>query len=172
MNRLFFTLISTVILLVACKKDGAVRTSGTDKIDNIVHQDVTYYVYGFSFSQAKLVSTESNPRPDIVLHPVESSRPTLQTNNFLPSFFKIGEYANENEAKKAFDNLKTVPTPQQWLDMADPVAPNQVWVYRSDKEKYTKFRIVDIKSKTQKGVTYDECTFQWVHQPDGSVNFP
>ena len=175
MKQQSIILISAIVLLVACKKEITVRTYGTDTIDNIVYQNVTWFYYGFSFSQAKLVSTESTPGPDIVLYLNKddvSSRVTLQANNFLPSFFKIGEYANENEAKKAFDNLKTVPAPQQWHDMADPVAPNQVWVYRSNSEKYTKFRIVDLKSKTQQGVTYDECTFQWVHQPDGSVNFP
>ena len=175
MKRLFFTLISTIILLVACKKEVTVRPYGTDTIDNIVHQNVTWFYYGFSFSQAKLVSTESTPGPDIVLYLNKddvSSRVTLQANNFLPSFFKIGEYANEDEAKKAFDNLKTVPAPQQWLAMADPIAPNQVWIYRSNDEKYTKLRIVDIKSKELQGVPYEECTFQWVHQPDGSVNFP
>ena len=174
MKRLFITLVSTIVLLGACKKEATVRTSGTDAINNIVHQDVTYFYYGFSFSQAKLVSTASTSRPDIVLYLDENdtqSRLILQANNFLPSFFKVGEYANENEAKMAFDNLKTVPQPQQWLDMAVPITPNQVWVYRANNEKYTKFRIVKVENKTEQGVPYAECTFQWVHQPDGSVNF-
>ena len=173
-KRVFIILILSAAFLGACNKKSTVRIYGTDTIYNIVHQDVTYFYYGFSFSQAKLVSTDSNPQPDIVLYLDENDTPSkliLQANNFLPSFFKIGEYANEDEAKKTFDNLKTVPEPQQWLNMADPVASNQVWVYRSSKEKYTKFRIVKIEDKVEQGKPYAECTFQWVHQPDGSVNF-
>jgi hypothetical protein len=176
MKRLLIILISTVAILSACKKEIKVRTSGTDTIDNIVYKNVTWFYYGFSFSQAKLVATESNPGPDIVLFLDKddtSSWLTLQANNLLPSFFKIGEYASEDEAKTAFDNLKTVPAPQQWLDMANPIIPNQVWIYRSDKERYTKFKIVETKNEMKEQIVpYGECTFQWVHQPDGSVNFP
>ena len=176
MKQLFIILISTIVLLVACKKEITVRTYGTDTIDNIVYQNVTWFYYGFSFSQAKLVSTESNPGPDIVLYLNKddvSSRVTLQANNFLPSFFKIGEYANEDEAKKAFNDLKTVGVPNQWLGMADNIAPNQVWVYRSDKDRYTKIRIIKTEfEKLSETVTIGKSEFQWVHQPDGTVNFP
>ena len=170
MKRLFIILTLAIVFMAACKKQFSVRTSGTDTIDNIKH--LTTFVYGFSFSQAKLVETGS----DIVLDLKKESAtliPTLQANNRLPSFLKVGEYANEDEAKNAFDNLKTIPEPQQWLDMADPIAPNQVWIYRSNNEKYTKFRIVEVKiEKIELVVDYAECTFQWIHQPDGSVNFP
>ena len=173
MKRLFvIILLSIIVLLPACKKEIKVRTYGTDTIDNRVFQDITYYVYGFSFSQAKLVATNAYPAPDIVLILNEDDKLILQTNNFLPSFFKIGEYANEDEAKKTFDNLKTVPKPQQWLDMTEPIVSNQIWVYRSNNEKYTKFRIVETENKIEQGVSYYECKFQWVHQPDGSENFP
>ena len=163
------------MLLVACKKDAAVRTSGTDTIDNIIHPSISYYAYGFSFSQAKLVATNSTPPPDITFLLNSDDIPTLQTNNFHPSFLKIRDFASESEAKAAFDYLKTVQDSQQWLDIAShiaEIAPNQVWVYRSDKEKYTKIRIVEINEKEEQEVAYVECKFQWVHQPDGSVNFP
>ena len=178
MKRLLLTLISIIVFLPACKKEIKVRTSGIDTIDNLIFQDITYYVYGFSFSQAKLVSTESNPGPDIVLFLSMDEIGTplglaLQTNSFLPSFLKIGEYDNEDEAKKAFDNLKTVPEPQKWLEWANPVVPHQVWVYRSGDEKYTKLRIVETKIEIlEEVVPYGECTFQWVHQPDKSKSFP
>ena len=173
MKRLLLTLISVIVLLPACKKEIKVRTSGIDKIDNTIYHNIAYHAYGFSFSQAKLVATNASPAPDIVLILNEGDKLILQTNNFLPSFLKIGEYTNEDEAKKAFDNLKTVPEPQQWLEWANPVVPNQVWVYRSGDEKYTKFRIVETKIEIlEEVVPYGECTFQWVHQPDKSKSFP
>jgi len=174
-KRVFTILILSAAFLGACKKEIKVRTSGTsDTIDNFRYQNVTYYYYGFSFSQAKLVSTESTPGPDIVLYRDDTNTPsrlTLQANNRLPSFLMVEECANEDEAKKAFDNLKTFRFDMLY-DMADPIAPNQVWIYRSNDEKYTKFRIVEIVSKEEQGIPYDECTFQWVHQPDGSLSFP
>ena len=172
MKRLFVVLISTTVFLFACKKEATVRTSGIDAIDNtILIEGPVYFVYGFSFSQAKLVSTESNPPPDIVL-PRNIDSLILQANNYRPSFLKIGEYDTEEKAKTAFNDLKTVPE-GEWIEMIYPVAPNQVWVYRSNNEKYTKFRIVSIVNEIREyNIPYGECTFQWVHQPNGSVNFP
>ena len=168
--------IFSIILLVlaACTKVEPTRTSGTDTIDNTTYSGTTYFVYGFSFSTAKLVSTESNPGPDIVLYVNKENTPyrlTIQANNLKPSFYKVGDFADESTAKAAFDNLKTVPA-SQWQDMADPVAANQVWIYRSGNEKYTKFRIVSTVNEIRQTIAYGECTFQWVHQPDGSLTFP
>jgi len=178
MKRLFFILISTVVFLGACKKQPTVRTSGTDTIDNLRYQTISYHVYGFSFSQAKLIATNTTPAPDIIIDLVYKDgtppSPALQTNNLLASFLKIGEYDTEDEAKEVFDNLKTITAIAiSWSDMAEPVAPNQIWVYRSNDEKYTKIRIKEVKiDKLEEFVDYAECTFQWVHQPDGSLSFP
>jgi hypothetical protein len=160
--------------LISCTKVEDTRTSGTDTIDNTTYQSTTYYVYGFSFSQAKQVSTMKNPGPDITIYVNQDNTPfrlTLQSNNLNPSFFRIGDYADEAAAKTAFDNLKTVPA-AQWTDMADPIAPNQVWIYRSGDEKYAKIRIVSTKNEVRQLIPYGECTFQWVFQPDGSTTFP
>jgi hypothetical protein len=165
-------LVATVLL--SCTKKESTRTSGTDTIDNTTHFSVTYYNYGFSFSMAKLVSTESNPGPDITLYVVtenSASRLTLLANNLKPSFYKAGEYPDEATAKTAFDNLKTVSV-TQWQDLADPILANQVWIYRSGTDTYTKFRIVSIINETRQSVPYGECTFQWVYQPDGTTTFP
>lgn len=115
-----------------------------------------------------------NPGPDITIYVNQDNTPfrlTLQSNNLNPSFFRIGDYADEAAAKTAFDNLKTVPA-AQWTDMADPIAPNQVWIYRSGDEKYAKIRIVSTKNEVRQLIPYGECTFQWVFQPDGSTTFP
>jgi hypothetical protein len=174
MKRGLYILAAILIALSACTKDEPTRTSGIDKIDNITYQSSTYYVFGFSFSEAALVSTIVTPGPDIVIYVNIDNVParmTLQANNLKPSFYKVGDYADEAAAIAAFDNLKTVSV-TQWSEMADPVTANQVWIYRSGTEYYTKFRIVSVVNETRQTIPYGECTFQWVYQPDGSSTFP
>ena len=167
-------ILLAVIAAFSCTKVEDTRTTGTDTIDNTTYTGATYFVYGFSFSTAKLVSTESDPGPDIIIYVNRDNTPsrlTLQADNFKPSFFKVGEYADETAAKAAFDELKTVSV-TQWEEMADPIAPNQVWIYRSGQETYTKIRIVSTVNEPRQSIAYGECTFQWLHQPDGSLTFP
>jgi len=174
MKKVVFILLTIFSVLLSCTKKEATRTSGTDTIDNITYFSTTYFSYGFSFSGAKLVSTNLNPGPDITIIVNDDSgipRLTLLANNLKPSFFKVGDFADEASAKTAFDNLKTVSV-TQWLDLADPVIPNQVWIYRSGSDTYTKFRIVNTINETRQSVPYGECTFQWLYQPDGSTTFP
>ena len=174
MKRIVFLFTAIFIALSACTKVEPARTTGIDTIDNITYMSSTYYVYGFSFSQGKLVSTIGNPGPDITIYVNIDNLParlTLQANNLKPSFYKAGEFADESAAIAAFNNLKTVSV-TQWVDMADPVKANQVWIYRSGSENYTKFRIVSTVNETRQAIPYGECTFQWVHQSDGSSTFP
>ena len=174
MKNTALILIVVFIFLEGCTKKEPTRTSGIDTIDNITHFSTTYFNYGFSFSSAKLLSTNLNPGPDITLFVnVENVTPrlTLQTNNLKPSFYKLDDYPDEASAKTAFDNLKTVSV-TQWQDMADPIVANQVWIYRSGSDIYTKFRIISIVNETRQSVPYGECTFQWITQPDGSSTFP
>jgi hypothetical protein len=125
------------------------------------------------FSGAKLVSTEATPKPDLVLFfdPKNSPDLTFQHFNLKPSYYKVGDFPDEASAQSAFDNLKTFDV-SQWLDMADPVNNNQVWIYRSGTDHYAKIRIVSTKNEAGQTVPYGECTFQWVYQPDGSSTFP
>ena len=174
MKKIVFILFSIFSILSGCTKKEPTRTSGTDTINNITYFSTTYYNYGFSFSEAKLVSTSTNPGPDITIYVnIDNITPrlTLQSNNLKPSFFKIGDFADETTAQSAFDNLKTFSV-TQWQDMADPISSNQVWIYRSGNDDYTKFRIVSTVNETRQGIAYGECTFQWVYQPDGSLTFP
>jgi hypothetical protein len=174
MKKLSFILFALIAAFSSCEEDVRVRTTGTDTIDNTTFTGATYFVYGFSFSTGKLVSTESNPGPDITVYVNKDNTPyrlTLQANNLKPSFYKVGDFSDEAAAKAAFDDLKTVSV-TQWAEMADPVAPNQVWIYRSGDEKYTKIRIVSTVNEIRQLIAYGECTFQWVHQPDGSLTFP
>ena len=163
-------------IITGCTKTESTRTSGIDTIDNITYFSTTYYVYGFSFSGAKLVATTTSPEPDIILY-VNSdflpSRLTLQSNNLKPSFFKVGDFSDEAAAKSAFDNLKTVSVSEsQWMEMADPIQVNQVWIYRSGTDTYAKIRIVSTVNETRNSLPYGECKFEWVYQSDGSLTFP
>lgn len=173
MKRLSIILL-TFITLTSCQKDIRVRTTGTDTIDNTTYSGSTYFVYGFTFSTGKPVSTQNNPGPDITIFVNKINTPSsliLQANNLKPSFYKVGDYADEAEAKTVFDNLKTFSA-TQWTDMADSIVPNQIWIYRSGAEKYTKLRIISTVNEMQQLIAYGECTFKWVHQPDGSLTFP
>jgi hypothetical protein len=173
-KRVVLILLSYFVILAGCTKKESTRTSGIDTIDNITYFSTTYYNYGFSFSAAKLLSTNLNPGPDITLFLNVGTVPptiTLQTNNLKSSFYKLDDYPDEASAKTAFDNLKTVSV-TQWLDMADPIVANQVWIYRSGSDVYTKFRIISTINETRQSIPYGECTFQWTTQPDGSLTFP
>ncbi len=174
MKRIVFILLAIFSILLGCTKKEPTRTSGIDTIDNINYFSTTYYYYGFSFSMAKLVSTNTNPGPDITLYVnIDNITPrlTLQAVNLKPSFYKVGDFADAVTAQSAFDNLKTVAV-TQWQDMADPVNNNQVWIYRSGTDTYTKIRIVSTVNELRSGINYGECSFQWVYQSDGSLTFP
>ena len=174
MKRILFILLAILSVLSGCTKKEPTRTSGIDTIDNITYFSTTYYQYGFSFSSASLVSTNLNPGPDITIYVnIDNATPrlTLQSNNLKPSFYKVGDFPDVSSAQSAFDNLKTVSV-SQWQDMADPINANQVWIYKSGTEHYSKIRIVSTVNETRQGVAYGECSFQWVYQPDGSLTFP
>lgn len=180
MKKIVYILLVAILSASGCSREDKVRTSGTDTIDNTTFQSSTYYIYGFSFSLGEKVSTLDTPEPDITIYanPVDPSVLYLTANNPNPSFSKAGEYTTENEAATAFNNLKEVSANAEWLDLAEPVLPNQVWIYRSGNDRYTKIRIIStvaeqrMNADLNRYVDYAECTFEWVHQPDGSLTFP
>ena len=174
-KRLFFIQLIFLSVLAGCKKDETIRTSGTDTIDNTLYGSGPYFANGFSFSLAKKVSSLDNPGPDILLYVnidnPDASRLTFQTYNLNSSFFKVGDFANAEAAITAFSNLKSVDV-LRWQDMADPIVANQVWIFRTGREKYAKVRIISVKNELRNNLAYGECTFQWVFQPDGTLTFP
>lgn len=162
------------ILFSACTKVEKTPTSGISTIENTIYRPTNPYVFGFSFSTAELVANNATPGPDILLFvntDVTAYRLTLQADNLKPSFFKYGEFADEAAAKLAFDNIKTVSA-TQWVDMADPINANQIWIYRTGSDTYAKIRIISTVNEIRQTVPYGECKFQWVYQPDGSLTFP
>lgn len=174
MKRINYIILIFLAILSGCTKTEPIRTSGIDTIDNIIYNPADPFVYGFSFTKANLISSRTNPGPDIQVYVNIDNLPhrlTLQVNSLKPSFYKVGDFADETAAKAAFDNLKTVSV-TQWLDMADPIIANQVWIYRSGADNYAKIRIISTKNEIRINIPYGECTFQWVYQPDGSTTFP
>jgi hypothetical protein len=175
MKRLFILIFLLPFVLSCSKKDETPSGSGTVTIDNKTYQSTTYYVYGFLFSKAKKVTTLETPGPDITIYVNADTPPDtwlyLQANNLNPSFCKIGDYPDAASASAAFDNLKTVGS-YQWTDLAQPISPNQVWVYKTGTPCYAKIRIISTVNETREGKSYGECTFEWVYQPDGSTTFP
>ena len=171
-SALIILLIGTI--LCSCSKDETPSNSGTVTIDNKTYQTTTYYVYGFLFSKAKKVTTLEDPGPDVIVYVNADTPPnrlTLQANNLNPSFYKLGDYPDAQSASAAFNDLKTVGI-YQWTEMADPVSPNQVWVYRTGAVTYAKIRIISTVNEIRDNLPYGECSFEWVYQPDGSTTFP
>jgi len=182
MKQLLYTIVALTLVIAGCNKDEPVPTEGTQTISNNTYKSTTYYIYGFSFSQAKEIATTTTPGPDIAVYvnvdnPLAAPRLYLAANNLRPSFSKVGDYPDQAAAQTAFDNLKSI-TATQWTELADPVTRNQIWLYRSGQDTYTKFRIIDIvidkryNAELDQNVDYGEITFEWVHQPDESLMFP
>jgi hypothetical protein len=175
MKRHLIAILLMLLPLTGCddsNKPGNVKTSGTETIDNSIYPiGNDYYSIGFNFSLAKKVSSRDTPKPDIILNNEGLSVFILQTNSGLNGFFLAGEYADAASAKQAFDNL-TAPVVSGWAEWANPVIPNQVWVYRSADEHYAKIRIISTFSEERTPIDYAECTFEWVYQPDGTLAFP
>jgi hypothetical protein len=173
MKKTVYILAVLFFAMSGCTKVEPTRTAGIDTIDNTVYLP-TYFAYGFSFSQAKLISNLANPGADIIIYVNTDNSPyrlNLLADNLKPSFYKTGDFPDEASAITAFNNLKTVSV-TQWIDIADPIKANQVWIYRTGSEKYAKIRIISTKNETRQGVPYGECTFQWIYQGDGSSTFP
>src|SRR5512139_215524 len=109
MKKGFGILLMILALSIGCSEKNSIKTSGTVTIDNILYGSGPYYALGFSFSQAKEISTLSNPEPDVTINNDGTLlNLILQTNNFRNSFYKFGEYQNAGDAKAAFNSLTSV----------------------------------------------------------------
>ena len=172
MRKGFAILFMLLSLSVGCSKKNSTKTSGTVTIDNILYGSGPYYALGFSFSQAKEISTLSNPEPDVTINNDGTLlNLILQTNNYRNSFYKFGEYQDAGDAKAAFNSLTSVSV-QDWIVWADFLKPDQIWIFRTGDEHYAKIRIISTISETRGTWNYAECTFEWAYQPDGSLTFP
>jgi len=170
MRKWIYILPILAVSMSSCRKEDVIPVSGTVTIDNTTRLGQTYYVYGFLFSQAKLVSTLNKPRPDITVDS-DGTNIFFQADNLHDSFRKAGEYSDAVAATAAFDTL-TAKGSSVFLGLASPLIANQLWIYRSGSDCYAKIRVISTISEERDGHTYAECKFEWAFQPDGSLTFP
>jgi len=175
MNNRLVAILFLTLFFTGCDnmdKPGKTLTSGTETIDNSLFGTGPYYAMGFNFATAEKVSSLHSPKPDLILELGGTLDIfILQTGTGLNGFFLKGEYADAASASQAFNNL-TAFSVSDWLEWANPVKPNQVWIYRSADEHYAKIRIISTSSEDLNPRDYAECSFEWVYQPDGSLTFP
>ena len=166
--------LAVLLLLPGCGGDD-VPTAGTITVTNELFGSGPYYALGFSFAAADLVSTLTEPYDiDIKAGSLTTGGPTeafLSANTLEPSFALKGEYGTESAAKSAFDALASVGA-VSYIELAAPLKENQVWVVRTEDERYAKIRIIAVTLDLAGEDPYATCKFEWVFQPDGSTQFP
>lgn len=169
--------LAIMLILTGCGGDEQ-QNSGTITLTNELYDSQSYYyAMGLSFDEAKAVPTLPDQyRADIILMAGtlpggESVKAYLSANTLTPPFALIGEYATENEAKSAFNGLKSVGS-VSYIDLATPLKENQLWVVKTRDYTYAKLRIIDVTLDTNASPPFASCKFEWVYQPDGSTQFP
>lgn len=176
-NSLLYILLLFFLLQVSCKKDEPPPTSGTVTIDNTRTLGQTYYVYGFLFSKAQKVSTLSDPYDVLTVdaYDVHSSGTAdsiyFDAHAIKEQFFLFGKFANEATASTEFKNLVSFSSPP-WKYSPVTVRENQIWLFRTSKDKYAKIRIIKTVAGKKDVKPFAECTFEWEYQPDGTLTFP
>lgn len=167
--------VLVVVLLLHGCGDDEVPTSGTVTVTNELFGSGPYYAMGFSFASANLVSTLTEPYDiDIKAGSLTTGGPIvafLSANTLEPSFALEGEYGTESAAISAFKALKSVGA-ASYIELAAPLKENQVWVVRTEAERYAKIRIIQIDFEPTVPPYYASCQLEWVFQPDGSKQFP
>jgi hypothetical protein len=170
--------IIVVFFLAGCKKNDSTKFSGTVTIDNNLYGNGTYYAIGFSIISGKKESTLNSP---FNLITIEADADYNNNNNirklyfdnysFNNSFYRYGQYSDATTASLAFKNLTSFSDPP-WTDTGDSVKVNQIWLYKTNADKYAKIRIINTLSEARQPRPFAQCTFEWVYQPDGTLTFP
>jgi hypothetical protein len=174
MKLRLITSLVVIVLLSGCNGD-EVPTSGTVTVTNELNGTGPYYALGFSFAEASLVSTLTEPYDiDVKAGALSSGGPVevfLSANTLEPSFVLKGEYGSGSAAINAFEALTSVGA-ASYTDLATPLKENQVWIVRTEDERYAKIRIIKVDLVLTDNPVYASCQFEWVFQPDGSTQFP
>jgi hypothetical protein len=175
MKQVYFTILILSFILSGCKKDNNPRLSGTITINNIFYGSGPYYAFGFSVPTGQKVSTLNDPLDVITIMADADINDNVRkiffaNNNFKYSFYRFGQYTDAATASLAFKNLTSFTNPL-WTETGDSVKANQVWLYRTDMDKYSKIMVISTVAE-KRNKPYAECTFEWVYQPDGSQAFP
>ncbi|MEE4115072.1 MAG: hypothetical protein V2I37_02835 [Marinilabiliaceae bacterium] len=169
------SMLVVLIVLAACSKNDNDRYHGVDTIDNKLYGSTTYYALGFSFELGKLTSTLEAPAPDITIHvntDVDGNitGKYINTPNLIESFALAASLPGVAEAEDYFDSLLDAGNPA-WFASATNVAENQVWIYKTAKGNYVKFRIIELNTDNAASPPFVEMKFEWRIQPDGSPLF-
>jgi hypothetical protein len=174
----FMLFLAAASLFTSCKKDDKPVYSGTVTIDNVLSKDPPYYGYGFSVPTGKKVSTLDSPLDVITVledHDINYNvrKIFFSCSNFKNAFYGYGSYADAAKAEQAFADLTSFSTPQ-WEELGDTVKANQIWLFRTDEDKFAKIRIINTRTEKRADMVFPfaECTFEWVYQPDGTQTFP
>jgi hypothetical protein len=169
--------LALMLMFAGCGGDDQ-KTSGTVTLSSELYDSGSYYyAMGLSFDEAGEVPTLPDQyRADITLQagPVTTGGPVvayLTANTLDPPFALVGNHVTAAEAVSTFKALKEVGY-YTWIDLAAPLAANQVWVVKTRDAKYAKLRIISVTLNTSVSPAVAECSLEWVWQPDGSATFP
>ncbi|MDT8400793.1 MAG: hypothetical protein RQ743_03785 [Bacteroidales bacterium] len=167
--------ILIAVLMASCDKDAESVYAGEFTIDNTLYGPGPYYAIGFSFDKGQKVQTDAVPGPDITVHARTDiqgavSGAYLDTPNLLPSFALAGDFATGTEAKTFFDELLAIGS-YSWTLFADDISEHQVYVFKTRKENYVKFRIKNLVLNDTGDGPFAEITIEWRIQADGSTTF-
>lgn len=168
-------LVVSAIAFYGCKKDDSTKDSGIATIDNTIYGQNVYYAIGFSFDEGKTLPTHQEPQPDITVHAITDNNGDvtgayLDTPILLPPFSIAGEFDNSQDASDFFESLLVIGSPE-WLPSANPVKENQVWIFKTGKGNYAKFRVISLLLEKRGDTPYAQIKFEWQLQPDGSTIF-
>jgi len=175
MKRIYLAIVILSLFLPGCKKDNNPKLSGTITIDNIFYGSGPYYAFGFSVTTGRKVSTLNDPLDVISIMADADINNNVRkiyfaTFSLNDSFYRFGQYADSATAILAFKSLTSFPDPP-WIQTGDSVRANQIWLFRTSKDKYAKIRVMKTVAE-KRNKPYAECTFEWVYQPGGSQTFP
>jgi len=83
----------------------------------------------------------------------------------------VDSFSNAEEALNFFNNyLEASDT--SFTALASPLQINQVWLFKTNSEKFAKLLIENVQYYLKDITPFAEIKFKWVFQPDGSMQFP
>jgi hypothetical protein len=144
-----------------------------------------YEFAGFSFSKGGVISADyfHNKLPDFMLSVETDSNGNIVSGGLIdpnPSkprniFRLTAQSSDTTSARRAFDSLAVAPE-SNYTYLARELKANQVWVVKSQDNKYGKLLILNVTGvwdSSYRGALNinAETTFDWVYQPDGSNRF-
>ncbi|HVN59196.1 MAG TPA: hypothetical protein VMT63_12930 [Bacteroidales bacterium] len=178
MNRTIFILFIFIAALVhACGKKEQ-SNSGTVTINNDLTQpnpNGPYYGMGLNIVTGKTVTFANTPYDVLTVDASVTNgvvdKLYLMTNSMDNSFAMYGEYPDKASALSAFNSLRAFNEPA-WVGIADSIAANQIWLFRTTGSNYAKILIISTTSSAGDVKPHAACTLTWVYQPDGTKLFP